>query len=550
MRIGIDVGGTHADGAVVHNGRIIAKRKAAVGGGPLHKSIVSLLEQLVPEAREEAEYIHLSTTHCTNLVVNDRLAQTAMFIQAGPGLNPSFLACGEHVCFISGAIDHRGKVVQELNTDQIEAAAENFTADNISAAGIVTKFSHLNNQHETAVYKQIREKFRHISLGHRLSGRSNFPRRVYTAWLDSSLKQDFLKFCQEMEKGIKLLGFSCPLRILKADGGTMSLDMARENPGQTVHSGPSASILGGLALIEDMQPDAVLLDIGGTTTDISLFAGGQPLFEPYGTEIASRPTLIRALLSRSAGLGGDSAVKYNGGKIMIGPEKTGRPAAFGGQAPTPTDAMMVLGMAGSFGSEEQIKKARQAIEKLMPDEKPLQAAEKILDTLVKAIRTKVYQVIDEVFSRPVYTISALLERKKIKPARIVAVGGPAAMLQPLLEREFGLPCLVPEHYEVANAAGAALARQTIQLSLHADTELGRATVPELSITEDIPSSFGMDDAEARLKQLISRQMPQTGQDEIEFTERFETRIVKGGSYTGRIISLTCQIRPGIAINKE
>ncbi len=90
--------------------------------------------------------------------------------------------------------------------------------------------------------------------------------------------------------------------------------------------------------------DAIALDIGGTTTDIAVFADGVPLLEPFGVTIEGRKTLIRGLRTKSVGIGGDSVVSLREGKLSIGPGREGPAAAFGGPFPTPTDAMIVLGL--------------------------------------------------------------------------------------------------------------------------------------------------------------------------------------------------------------
>ena len=107
-------------------------------------------------------------------------------------------------------------------------------------------------------------------------------------------------------------------------------------------SGPAASLMGMQALLHTDE-DALLLDVGGTTTDIFFLADGVPLFEPLGIQIGSYKTLVRAIFSQSIGLGGDSFVRVEKGRLKIGPQRLGPPLAFGGENPTPTDAMVVLG---------------------------------------------------------------------------------------------------------------------------------------------------------------------------------------------------------------
>ncbi len=300
--------------------------------------------------------------------------------------------------------------------------------------------------------------------------------------------------------------------------------------------------MGALALHEDLS-DTVLLDIGGTTTDIAIFADGIPLLEPYGATVAGRPTLIRALLTRSIGLGGDSFVAWRGDEFIIGPEKR-LPMALGGEFATPTDAMIVLGKieAGS------IDRANQAMQSLCPSQSAEETAAKLLHCFAEKIREAVEDMVEEIFSRPVYTVSAFLHREKIHPRQLVAVGGPAEAMQGYLTDCFQMDCVVPQDYEVANAIGAARARLTTQATLYGDSGAGRLSIPEISCMESVDPRFSMEQAEDRLESAITTMATKMGMTEIpeiDFIERLEMNTIQGFSTTGKIISLKAQIRPGL-----
>ncbi len=543
MIIGIDVGGTHADGVLIEGTGVVAKSKVSVDHANLKDSIITLLESLLPENREAVKRIHLSTTLCTNAIVNDNLEDVGMFVQAGPGMNPEFLDCGDNLFFLSGAVDHRGYVQRSPASSEVETAVAELKSKKISSIGIVTKFSYRNNVHELWVKDQLDGAFPHISMGHRISGIPNFPRRVYTTWLNGALKTQFELFREAMEEGFRQLKIDCPCYILKADGGTIPFANACNFPCQSIHSGPSASVMGALALHEDIG-DTVLLDIGGTTTDIAIFADGVPLLEPYGATVANRPTLIRALLTRSIGLGGDSSVTWQGGIFKIGPEKRGMPVALGGEVPTPTDGMIVLGRIQA-GSRER---AVEAMQTLCPFRSAEETAAELLHCFAEKIQEAVDEMLEEVFCRPVYTVSALLHREKIHPRRLIAIGGPAEALQRELAECFQLDCTVPPDYEVANAIGAARARLTVQASLYGDSGAGRLSIPEISCMEPVSAGFSMEEAEIRLEEAITAMAAEMGMEEaveIDFVERLETNTIKGFSTTGKIISLKAQIRPGL-----
>lgn len=543
MIIGIDVGGTHADGVLIDETVVVVKNKVNVNQANLGESIITLLESLLPENGANLERIHLSTTLCTNAIVNDDLEEVGMFVQAGPGMNPDFLQCGENLFFLSGAVDHRGHVQRSPTENEVKSAVEEMQNKNISSIGIVTKFSHRNNEHEIWVQDQIDGSFPHVTMGHRISGMPNFPRRVYTTWLNGALRTKFELFKEVMEEGFRELQIDCPCFILKADGGTIPFINACEFPCESIHSGPSASVMGALALHKDLN-DTILLDIGGTTTDIAVFADGIPLLEPYGATVAGRPTLIRALLTRSIGLGGDSSVIWRDGEFLIGPENKGAPMALGGGNPTPTDGMIVLGKidAGS------LDRAQEAMRILCPFQPAEKTAAELLMCFAEKAREAVEDMLDEVFRQPVYTVSALLERERIHPSEMVAIGGPAAALKGYLSDCFQMECDVPADYEVANAIGAARTRLTTQASLYGDSGAGRLSIPEISCMESIGPRFSMVEAEARLKETITdmaRGMGMSEAPQIDFIERLEMNTIQGFSTTGKIIALKAQIRPGL-----
>ncbi len=543
MIIGVDVGGTHADGVLLDGDILVAKHKVSVDQRHLTEVIITLLQQLMPGDRCKLQRIHLSSTLCTNAIVTGALEPVGMLLQAGPGMNPDFFARSCPTWFLDGAIDHRGQILRDPDPGKIDAAAVAMRREGINSIGIVTKFSHRNNRHELQVAEQLAGRFAHVSLGHRISGLPNFPRRVYSTWLNSALAPQFSLFKNALEQGLRHLGITCPCHVLKADGGTIPFSRASQFPCESVHSGPSASVMGCLALAAQ-QDDAILLDIGGTTTDIALLVDGAPLLEPYGVNVADRPTLIRALKTISIGLGGDSKVAWHNGTFAIGPERQGTSMAEGGVSPTPTDAMVVLGKL-SVGSPQ---KAAMAMLALCPKEAPEYTATLLLESFVEHIRLAVETMIEEVFSRPVYTVAALLHRRRIQPKRIIAIGGPAAALQSFLAEAMFLPCTVPANYEVANAIGAARARLTVQASLYADTGDGRLSIPELSCLETISDRYTMLDAENRLKAAVSLLVAEMGMKscpEIDFLERLELNVVRGFAASGKILNLKAQIRPGL-----
>jgi len=176
-------------------------------------------------------------------------------------------------------------------------------------------------------------------------------------------------FFEAIKDSLKQMGLSIPIQILKADGGTMSLESSMAFPGQTVLSGPAASIMGAIPYAPKKQ-DAIVLDIGGTTTDIAFLVNKAPLLEPMGIQRGQYKSLIRSLQTDSKGIGGDSAVRVKDRDLVIGPDRKGPAMAFGGPEPTPTDALIVLGLMPEGNAENARKGIHQiALELGLEDRK-------------------------------------------------------------------------------------------------------------------------------------------------------------------------------------
>ena len=540
MIVAIDMGGTNIDGVIVEEGRIIKTIKRPTDRSNLFNTIYFTLKELLEnQDKSKITRISLSTTVSTNAIVEDKITPVGMIIQPGPGLPYENLACGRENAFISGYIDHRGNVVEKMDTAEIVAIGDRFVAAGIEACGVVTKFSTRNPQHETMIRDLLGDRFATITLGHTMSGKLNFPRRVYTAYLNSAVHSSFYNFATNIKKSLEEEGVAVPIYILKADGGTMSLEAAQEKPVETILSGPAASFMGIRALLPTDE-DAVLLDIGGTTTDIFFLADGVPLFQPLGIKIREYKTLVRAIYSVSMGLGGDSSIDLIDNKIKIGPERKGKPYAYGGPKATPTDAMMVLGLLeAEAGVKARAEEALDVIGKVL-NLNTIETATLILDTMGEMIKSKLQGLLEEINSQPVYTIKELLYGKKLEPKLINIIGGPAKILAPILEKKLGLPCNYPSNYLVANAIGAALARPTMEISMHVDTSTKILSVPELELYERVKSSFSLSDAKERALNLIHEHAQKTGMPwdvEAEIIEETSFNMVRGFTAQARISGL-------------
>ena len=541
------MGGTHIDAVIIEDGKIINTIKRPNDPDNLFQALWDTLQTLLMGYdKSKIKRINLSTTVSTNAIVENKISSVGMIIQSGPGLSHDFLACGDENVFLSGSIDHRGKIVKDLNLKELKESIALFKKKAIQNCAVVTKFSTRNPQHELKIKNLMEKNFSFITMGHALSGKLNFPRRVFTSYLNAAVYDTFSNFSKNIKKSFEKEGINAPLFILKADGGTINLSTAEEKPVETILSGPSASFMGMSALL-DTHEDALLLDIGGTTTDMFFLADGVPLFEPLGIKIGSYKTLVRSIYSVSMGLGGDSNITIKDGEIKIGPKRQGPPYAFGGPEPTPTDAMISLGLI----KDGDINKANEAMELLAKDLdlSIRDVARLILSTMGDMIKEKVDELLYNINSKPVYTVKELLHGKEVRPKVIQVIGGPAKVLSPILSEKFHLPCYYPQNHHVANAVGAALAKPTTEINMLADTSKGILSVPELGIYEKISRNYTLDNAKDRAIKLLKDNAEAIGANkenvETEITEESSFNMVRGFSTSGQNIRIKAQIKPGL-----
>ncbi|OPY87806.1 MAG: Acetophenone carboxylase alpha subunit [Smithella sp. PtaU1.Bin162] len=547
MILGIDVGGTHTDAVLVENFHVRKKAKVRTDNADIMASLLAAARKIVSKQNiGNIRRIVLSTTISTNAIVQGKTDRVGMILLCGPGLSPRHLTPGKDLFFAEGYTNHRGITVQPVNEKEISSIGEYFQRENIKQVGIVGKFSTRNPEQEMNVAKILTVEQRNFSLGHRLSGQLNFPRRAATAYLNAAVYDIYQGFVREVQKFLKELHMDVPVYILKADGGTILIEKSVSCPALTIHSGPAASIMGVLATA-DIQEDAVALDIGGTTTDISVFADGVPLLEATGVTIGERKTLIRGLYTKSIGIGGDSAIRIVEGNISVGPDRDGPAASLGGRVPTPTDAIIVLGMS-SLGDTQKSFDAIGSIAAQLNND-IASTARIILDKTIAVISENVRRLIEEVNNKPVYTIHELLEGKKIEPRILYVVGGPAEALAPGIANLLGYAYKIPEHSEVANALGAALARTTAELTVLADTEKGELIISEEGFTKKIPHNFSSAKTIEAGKEALRLRAVKMGANindlEMEVTDFQEFNMIREFYTTGKNIRARIQIKPGL-----
>ncbi len=543
MRIGLDVGGTHTDAVLIDTTGIVGTAKVPTDHANLTASVLAALSSVVAAAgRRPISSVNLSTTLTTNAILEGTTEPAGVFVSAGPGVDPQEHRIGDHYYIIDGSIDHRGTEQERLDPEQLVDAADACRTSGIRTYAVVSKFSLRNPAHEQQMESTLLGQADFVAAGHRMAGRLNFPRRIATACLNASVWRTFNRFADAVEAGLQSQNSPAQVAILKADGGTMPLATARAMPVQSILSGPAASILG-IAALCDIREDAVLLDIGGTSTDIALFAKGVPLLVPEGVSINGRPTLVRAMQADSIAMGGDSALRNSPQGVTVGPDRQGPCLAMGGPVPTLMDACIMAGF--SLLGDAASARAGFAAFAAEARQEAAAHARSAVTAAVTAIKRAVDALVARVNDRPVYTVHEMLHPHRIEPKSLYVVGGPAQALAGLLAEAFGCDVIVPSHAPVANAIGAALARTTAELELLADTGRGIKLIPRLGISEEIDRHYNLDDARRDAATAL-RTMPSYGSGaDVQYLEESSFTMIQGGRATGKDLRVHCQIKPGL-----
>ena len=329
--LGIDTGGTYTDAVILRDEEaVIASAKSLTTRHDLAEGIRNAAAATLQSAGIDAGEIamaSLSTTLATNALVEGQGGRVGLILvgfREGDldkhGLTQAL--AGDPVLVIAGGHNHAGGEVVPLDLAAIEKWVEKQSG--ISAFAVASQFATRNPTHELAVLRLLREKtVKPVSLSHQLSAKLNGPRRALTALLNARLIGLIDRLLQRAQSVLSDLGVNAPLMVVRGDGALISLDQAREKPIETILSGPAASIVGARWLTN--SDNALVSDIGGTTTDIAVLRDGLPAIDPEGAKVGPYRTMVEAVAMRTFGLGGDSEVHFVSqglqGGVTLGPRR-------------------------------------------------------------------------------------------------------------------------------------------------------------------------------------------------------------------------------------
>lgn len=568
MLLGLDVGGTFTDAVIIDGHRVVASAKRRTTKDNLMQGIGEALDAILQHCdTTNIDQVTLSTTVVTNTIVEEKEQVVDLFVVTGPGRNVDDIFPVNPI-YLQGYTDHRGIVVERTPTNAVRHIAEMVQSrSGTDLAAVSAKFGVRNPQEELSITEELKDKYNTISNGSLLSGSLNFPRRTISAYFNSAVTPVFTIFKRNVEEALSIRNIKAPLHILKADGGSLPMEHMVSRPVETAFTGPAATVLGLSALGAIGEEHTVALDIGGTTTDISLWKHGKPLMTKNGVSIREYPSAVRSFAVTSVGIGGESVVRIVDGNITVGPERVGPSAALGGTEPTLGDALIVLGHA-NYGDMKLAIQSMEALANRLPaslhdsltsDSTKVQqqlgdsitasdVARLIVNKALETIQHGIDEVVTAENKRPIYVVADIVNPDVFVPAQIVVVGGTAPSLGSSIGDYLHLPVTIPDNAAVANAIGAALALSTIELTVHVDTKRRLLVIPELGIKQQTCTLKRVEQVVERAKEALSEEALRLGlgkDQDIEVISVEDFPVVEGWQSMERLITVKVQLAAGV-----
>lgn len=456
--VGVDVGGTNTDAAVLSGQQVLGFAKTATTANVtdgMCRAICEALNLATEKTCQDGDQlsvsrIHIGTTRFVNAVLQRtdlvkvaviRLCGTATrslppYCDFPPDLKQ--LVCGG-IYLLDGGHEFDG--VSEIDTLKREQVVETVSAirkegvNNVVISGV---FSPVNSQHEEQVSAMVKEVWPEVSLTEsRDVGQLGLLQRENAAVLNESLRPLCERTVEGFRRALNELGLTCPFYLTQNDGTLISAEKALLLPVHTFASGPTNSMRGAGFL--SRQEDAVVVDIGGTSTDVGILAAGFPRESGTKSKVGGVDTNFRMPDVTSVGLGGGSLVKHiqtgslTDSKVSVGPQSVGyklykESLVFGGSTLTSTDIAVAAGLA-DIGEKE-------ALAHLSPQ---------LISTTMSTIHHMVEVAID-------------CAKTDAAAVPVVLVGGGSIIIDDKKPLKGVTQIIKPPYYQVANAVGAALSQ--------------------------------------------------------------------------------------------
>ena len=472
--VGIDVGGTFTDIAILEDGRLTVHKLPSTPADP-SRGILQGVAEACPEhlkgdGETEAEFVHGSTV-ATNALLEGKGGRTALVTTLGfedvleigrqsraelynfdierpPALAPWELRFG-----LKERVDHTGAIIEDLTPEAISALSALVDEAQVDAVAVSFLFAFLNPAHEESVLEALRrlpgKPF--ISLSSHILPEFREYERTSTVVVNSYVGQIMSRYLGELESGL-----GKGLRIMQSSGGSITSRLASEQPVRTILSGPAGGVVGAFYTGQQAgYPDIITLDMGGTSTDVSLCPG--QIKETTGQTVGGYPVSVPMIEIHTVGAGGGSIARVDGGgALTVGPQSAGAdpgPACYGkGEEITVTDANLILGRL----IPEQFLGGRLTLDRPRVENLAHKIASQIGADVHEAA-LGIIRVVNSNMERAIRTIS--LERGyDPREFTMIPFGGAGPMHCCELAGELGIPrILIPSHPGILSALGVAIA---------------------------------------------------------------------------------------------
>ncbi|GAA2269239.1 hydantoinase/oxoprolinase family protein [Nonomuraea roseoviolacea subsp. roseoviolacea] len=368
-RVAMDIGGTFTD--VVRydetTGSVVAS-KASTTPHDLAEGVFAALGRVVDDPSRISYFVH-GTTQGLNALLERKGARVLLLAGKGAGdvyriargnrdrmfdlryRKPVPLVPGEDVAEVDGRLDWRGEELVPLDEDGVRRAARRVREEGFDAVAVCLLFSYADPRHEVRAGEILREELGEdvlVVLSHEVAREWREYERTSSAVLEAYTGPVVRRYLAEIERRFAERGLGVPVHVMQSSGGLVNAAYARRRPLQTLLSGPVGGTMGGVAAARLLgRRNAICVDMGGTSFDVSLVVDGRPDVSAEA-RIEGHPVLMPIVNLHTIGAGGGSIAYAEAGALRVGPESAGAvpgPACYGrgGTRPTVTDANVVLG---------------------------------------------------------------------------------------------------------------------------------------------------------------------------------------------------------------
>ncbi len=493
LRIGIDVGGTHTDAALLDGDRLLASTKAATSANVV-TGITDAFDAVLADGgvtADAVECVMIGTTQFTNAVIERRelapVAAIRIGLPSGKGLPPFTdwpgdiaQAIGGMSFMVAGGYLYDGELLAPLDEGAIDEAVAQIAQSPLRNIAIASAFSPLNAGPEEFVAEKVRAAIpdASISCSHTIGG-LGLLERENAAILNASLLPFAGRVVASFEDALVQRGLTCPLYISQNDGTLMDAGFVRQFPALTFASGPTNSLRGAWKLTG--LEDAIVVDIGGTTSDIGVLQSGFPRESYNIVDIGGVRTNFRMPDILAIGVGGGSVISPDGSQIgphSVGHRLTSEGLIFGGTQLTLTDIAAASG-ALKLGDPTRVGD--------LPREVVKQAQETMHSMLNRAIDSM---------------------RPGGRKLPVILVGGGAGLVQNTLDA--ATEVIIPENSGTANAIGAAIAQiggEAEQMLSYHQTPREEALAKVTALAEQAAVAAGGDPASLKVTDVSETPVP-------------------------------------------